>query len=284
MKIMKLMRMGSVAALFLVFLVSGVMAADPASEGETEKEVQKNSFMIYRIEGSLPSDPWDASWDAIEVFKLPITGQAAIQPRLYGSSAKEARIRAVHNDNQIVIMMEYDDTSKDIDLKGKTDAAAVMFPVEPLPMRAHIYMGEPMLQVEGTYVNIWHWKAKDNKGVDLKGEGIVNPPTPHESQDITANGVWKDNKWRIMFSRAMQTSDKHDAVFVPTQFANVAFATWDARKNETKSMHGMSSWYYLIPEAAPDNSIYLYGLMGAFIAGIVEFAFVKSIQKKKSES
>jgi hypothetical protein len=50
-----------------------------------------------------------------------------------------------------------------------------------------------MAQVEGGPVNIWFWKNKDNKGVDMnaKGFGTLNVQT---HQDVKAKGVYANTR------------------------------------------------------------------------------------------
>ena len=53
--------------------------------------------------------------------------------------------------------------------------------------KAHFAHGQPMAQVEGGPVNIWYWKNKDSKGVDMnaKGFGTLKVQT---HQDVKAKG------------------------------------------------------------------------------------------------
>jgi hypothetical protein len=107
---------------------------------------------------------------------------------------------------------------------------------------------------------------------------IVDEETKVVEQEVT--GVW-----RVVFTRAMKTTDAQDAQFELGTFPNIAFAVWDGKKldsadlKESGSQKAVSSWWYFNAEPPPDYSIYLYGLVAVVLAAGVEFVIIRKVQK-----
>jgi DMSO reductase family type II enzyme heme b subunit len=126
---------------------------------------------------------------------------------------------------------------------------------------------------------------KDAKGEPAKdpktGEPLFDEETKVVEQEVT--GVW-----RVVFSRALTTTDKEDVQIQTGTFPNVAFAVWDGKKlesgdlKETGSQKAISSWWYFNAEPPPDYSIYLYGLMAVVLAAGVEFVIIRKVKKGQS--
>jgi len=90
-------------------------------------------------------------------------------------------------------LLEYNDPEQ-----GAKDAAAIEFPVGD--KKSHFAHAQPMVQVEGGFVNIWYWKG--NKVTDMHAKGFKTLK-PHDQQDISGKGVWQDGVWRVVFSRKL---------------------------------------------------------------------------------
>ena len=100
-----------------------------------------------------------------------------------GSHGQSVKVRGLHDGTNVAILLEYADPTEDPD-----DAAALEFMVGD--KKAHFAHGQPMAQVEGGPVNIWYWKNKDGKGVDMnaKGFGTLKIQT---HQDVKAKGSYR---------------------------------------------------------------------------------------------
>lgn len=61
-------------------------------------------------------------------------------------------------------------------------------------------------------------------------------------QNVQGNGVWENNRWRVIFSRDLTSPDADDVVFEPGQVYSVAFAAWDGANNERNGMKSTSQW------------------------------------------
>ena len=251
-----------------------------ASEPPADGQPASVSVRVYLTEGALPvDDPNSPVWDSVAVSEFNLAPQVHWPERLQEATVKSMKVRGLHNEKEMAILVEYQDPTEDA-----ADAAAVEFMVGE--NKAHFAHGQEMLQVPGGPVNIWYWKKEDGKAVDMSAKGFKTL-RPQEQQDVSATGVWNDGTWRVVFSRSLQTGDENDAQIEPGNWTNVAFAFWDGQLvdgvvKEKGSQKAVSSWWYMRAEPPPDNSIFGYVVMGLLIAAAFEFFLVRKIRKGQS--
>jgi len=229
--------------------------------------------------GALPTDdPNAAIWNTAPQASFPMSPQVHWQNRIQEVTVKDVNVRALHDGNQVAFLVEYADPTEDPD-----DAAALEFMVGD--KKAHFAHGQPMMQVEGGPVNIWYWKNKDKKGVDMNAMGFGTLKVqPH--QDVTASGAYSNGTWKIVFSRPLATEHaEEDTQIIPGNFINVAFAVWDGRKDgsgelvEKGSQKAVSSWWYFRAEPPPDYSPYLYAALAVGLAVGFQFVLIRKLKK-----
>ena len=154
------------------------------------------SVRAAMVKGTLPvDDPTAAAWATAAVSEFPMSPQVHWPTRITEVTAKSVKVRGLHDGTNVAILLEYSDPSEDPE-----DAAALEFMVGDT--KAHFAHGQPMAQVQGGPVNIWYWKNKDGKGVDMgaKGFGTLKP---HAHQDVKAKGVYQGGAWKVVFSRPL---------------------------------------------------------------------------------
>ena len=118
------------------------------------------------VKDALPiDDPNAAVWTSAPQAQFPMSPQVHWQNRIQEATVKDLKVRALHDGTQVAMFLEYADPTEDPD-----DAAAFEFMVGD--KKAHFAHGQPMAQVEGGPVNIWFWKNKDGKGVDMNAKGF----------------------------------------------------------------------------------------------------------------
>lgn len=248
-----------------------------ASEPPAEGQPASVSVRLYLTEGALPSDdPNSPAWDSVAASEFNLAPQVHWPERLQEATVKSVKVRGLHNEKELAILVEYQDPSED-----PADAAALEFMVGD--SKAHFAHGQEMLRVEGGPVNIWYWKKESGKAVDMSAKGFKTL-RPQEKQDVSATGVWQDGTWRVVFTRALKTEDEEDAQIEPGTWTSVAFAFWDGQLvdgvvKEKGSQKAVSSWWYIRAEPPPDNSIFGYVVMGLLIAAAFEFFLVRKIRK-----
>jgi DMSO reductase family type II enzyme heme b subunit len=217
------------------------------------------AIQVVNRDGSLPVDPYDPFWDSGPVaVKVELGPQMITNPKWPNPSTKEVTVRAVKNNNDIAIMLEWDDQTKSSNFDHSAlyvDRAAVMFPVTGNKEAPSITMGEP-----GKPVNIWQWKAiggergqpgvKDNSSSklayqtleDLNAEGY-STLTDQNQQDVKGGAVWKNNKWRLVFTRSLTNGNANDVQFKKSVL--MATAVWNGSNKELNGQKGIAGWLLL---------------------------------------
>jgi DMSO reductase family type II enzyme heme b subunit len=231
------------------------------------------------VKGALPvDDPNAAVWSSATPATFPMSPQVHWQNRIQEATVKDVIVRALHDGTQVAFLVEYSDPTQDPD-----DAAALEFMVGD--KKAHFAHGQPMAQVEGGPVNIWFWKNKDNKAVDMSAKGF-GTLKPQEHQDVKAKGVYSNGTWKVVFSRGLSTEHPNeDAQVTLGEFINIAFAVWDGRKDgagdlvEKGSQKAVSSWWYFRADAPPDYSGYMYAAMAVALALGFQFVLIRKLKK-----
>ena len=217
------------------------------------------AIQVVNRDGSLPVDPYDPFWDSGPVaVKVELGPQMITNPKWPNPSTKEVTVRAVKNNNDIAIMLEWDDQTKSSNFDHSAlyvDRAAVMFPVTANKESPSITMGEP-----GKPVNIWQWKAiggergqpgvKDNSNSklayqtleDLNAEGY-STLTDQNQQDVKGGAVWENNKWRLVFTRSLTNGNANDVQFKKSVL--MATAVWNGSNKELNGQKGIAGWLLL---------------------------------------
>jgi DMSO reductase family type II enzyme heme b subunit len=203
------------------------------------------------------------------------------QNRIQEATVKDLKIRALHDGTQVAFLLEYADPTEDPD-----DAAALEFMVGD--NKAHFAHGQPMAQVEGGPVNIWFWKNKENKAVDMNAKGFGTLKA-QDHQDVKAKGAYANGAWKVVFSRSLATDHPNeDAQVKLGEFINIAFAVWDGKKDasgelrEKGSQKAVSSWWYFRAEPPPDYSGYFYAAMAIGLAIGFQFVLIRKLKKGQS--
>lgn len=234
------------------------------------------------VKGTLPAeDPDSAVWNSAPVSQFPMSPQVHWQNRIQEATVKDVKIRALHDGTQVAFLLEYADPTQDPD-----DAAALEFMVGD--KKAHFAHGQPMAQVEGGPVNIWFWKNKENKAVDMSAMGFGTLKA-QSHQDVKGKGVYANGTWKVVFSRPLATEHPdEDTQVKPGEFINIAFAVWDGQKDasgelrEKGSQKAVSSWWYFRAEPPADYSGYLYAAMAIALAVGFQFVLIRKLKKGQS--
>jgi len=234
------------------------------------------------VKGALPADdPMASAWNNVTPSEFPLSPQVHWPTRILEVTAQSVKVRALHDGRQVAILLEYADPTQDPD-----DAAALEFMVGD--KKAHFAHGQPMAQVEGGPVNIWFWKSKDGKAVDMTAKGFGTLKAQAQ-QDVTAKGIYQNGTWRVVFARSLATADlESDTQIKPGDFINIAFAVWDGKRlesgdlKEKGSQKAVSSWWYFRAEPPPDYSGYLYAALAVGLAAGFQFVVIRKLKKGSS--
>jgi len=260
--------------------VLGVMAVVLCvAAGAMPVQAQESVAVRAPMKSSIPADdPMGSAWSDAPPSEFPLAPQVHWKDRIQEVTVKSVKVRALHDGSQIAVLLEYEDPTEDPD-----DAAALEFMVGE--QKAHFAHGQPMLQVQGGPVNIWYWKNKDAKVLDMNAQGFGTLKV-QDKQDTHGKGVYQNGTWRVVFSRALGTGDaEHDTQIKPGEFINIAFAIWDGKKTasgelkEKGSQKAVSSWWYFRAEPPPDYSGYMYAGLAVGIAVALQFVIIRKLKK-----
>jgi DMSO reductase family type II enzyme heme b subunit len=230
------------------------------------------------VKGALPDDPAAAAWNDVASAVFPLSPQVHWPIRILEVTAQSVKVRALHDGQNVAVLLEYADPTEDPD-----DAAGLEFMVGD--KKAHFAHGQPMAQVEGGPVNIWYWKNKDARVLDMNAQGFGTLKV-QEQQDVKGKGVYQNGTWRVLFTRSLSTGDaEHDTQVKPGEFINIAFAIWDGKKlesgdlKEKGSQKAVSSWWYFRAEPPPDYSGYFYAALAIGLAAGFQYVIIRKLKK-----
>lgn len=257
-------------------LVSGALAPNT---GFAQESVAVRAALVR--EGLPVDDPTAAVWNTAPASEFPLSPQVHWPTRIGEVTVKAVKVRGLHDGQHLAILLEYADPTEDPD-----DAAALEFMVGD--KKAHFAHGQPMAQVEGGPVNIWYWKNKDGKVLDMNAKGFGTLKV-QDQQDVKGKGVYQNGTWKVVFTRPLSTGDtEHDVQITPGEFINIAFAIWDGKKlesgdlKEKGSQKAVSSWWYFRAEPPPDYSSYFYAALAIGLAAGMQFVIIRKLKKGPS--
>ena len=72
-----------------------------------------------------------------------------------------------------------------------------------------------------------------------------------EAQNVQGSGSWSDGKWRVIFSRDLQSQEAEDVTFAPGKSYSLAFAVWDGANQERNGQKSTSQWVTLHLKSGP---------------------------------
>lgn len=120
------------------------------SQGVLKPTIAPGTEITAKPVKAVPTTPYDNAWGNVPVAEI------ALRPLQQRDDYPErVRVRSLYDGTSISFLLEWDDATADMTLlrpQDFRDAAAIQFALSPAP--PFFGMGE-----DGTFVNIWHWKA-----------------------------------------------------------------------------------------------------------------------------
>src|SRR5213593_386925 len=277
---------------------------------------------VKLIQGDVPTDPLAPIWNTTPATEFPMSPQVHWPKRILQVTVKSIKVRGVHNTKQIAFLLEYADPTQDPadaaalefmvgDKKAHFAHGQPMAQVEGGPVNIWYWRNDTPgaadmsaqgfgtlkkqaqqdVQAKGIWkdekIKVRFKERKLNPRKDAKGAPAKDPKTGDPLFDEETKVVEQDatGVWRVVFIRALATTDPNDAQFQPGTFPNIAFAVWDGKElgrgdlKESGSQKAVTSWWYFNAEPPTDYSIYLYGLIAVVVAAGVEFVIIRKVKK-----
>ena len=231
------------------------------SLAKTEEVVRSENIVIKanKVADDIPESPDDPMWQQSEPATFFLVPQILERERLFTPTSDTITVRAIYNDAELGLLLEWDDRTKSIpgdpdaekiaDEEMGEDAVAVQLPLAMPEGMEKPYFG---MGAAARPVNLWQW----SNGTTEK-PASVNLFTAQGSQNVTkrdvaeaglaATGRYANGTWRVIMTRSLRTStaDK-DLQIAEGLYVPIAFAAWDGSNSEIGSRHTMTTWYWLL--------------------------------------
>ncbi len=252
-----------------------------ASLAKTEKVVRPANTVIQAAfrEGELPASPDDPAWSEAPPSTFFMVPQIVAEKRFFTAANDTVSVRALYNDEQIGIHLEWDDRTKSIpgDDKAQSiadeelaeDAIAVQFPVTiPAGMeKPYFLMGDAAKPV-----NLWRWSSGTTEEPEsvavLDAKGIGEQQARDATGGLTVKGSYQAGTWRVVMIRPLttETADR-DLQFEEGRFIPVSFFAWDGSNSEAGTRHAMTTWYWLLLKPSTGAKPIIAAIIVALLIG-----------------
>lgn len=264
---------------------------------EPDKRPVAGAFVkAVKINADTPVRADGLEWSQAQATAFTLTPQIIEEERLFTPTNDSITVKALYNDKDISILLEWHDRTPSLpgdkkveELAGGPvfpDGVAVQFPsVLPkegdltLPMSG---MGGPD---RGGAVDIWFWQAPDAKDKPQRVRLMQAKGSKETSEidagkeGVIADGVYDRGVWRVVFKRALRTESGR-MQFDGRRFIPLALAAWDGSNAERGGRHTMTPWLWMNMTEPQGRSIYIWPLViGAMAFAIIWLIFRGTVRR-----
>jgi len=247
-----------------------------------------------QISGTVPVSPDDSAWARVARYWFPLVGQVIHKARWFAPAVSGVWVQALHDGTTLALRVSWDDRTQSPDtawLKFEQriletvagddsagspkaepwpDQLAVQFP-RHLPQameRPYFLMGtatDPVYQ--------WRWTSRPRRAVAGLGRGIERFDTLPGAP--VGEALYAHGEWRLVFTRALATSDTADEVQLDAGRAiPMAFFAWDGSSGEHGSRMAVSTWYFLALDRPTPPSVFISPVLAMLVTlglGLVSY-------------
>jgi mono/diheme cytochrome c family protein len=245
-------------------IVNFVSTLHPASQPKIESPIHAK-----KIAGKISEDFNDPVWKEAQASFIPLGGQLQTKPKSYFPTVRNLTVKAIHNDKEVALYIQWDDPSLDPNLKKFStveesppaplpdhlkgqkpeepldpvlpeypDALAVQFPISLDKQKPHFLNGDAEHPV-----NLWHWTTSTNKAVEIHARGLETWSPPEDSE-VSVTSHFSYGRYSLILKRKFKV-DEGDTQFQTGRPIPIAFNVWDGYHEETGTKKSVSSWFTL---------------------------------------
>jgi DMSO reductase family type II enzyme heme b subunit len=230
------------------------------------------------IGSDIPADPYAKAWEDAEFTDFPLAGQIIQEPRWFKPVHDVVTARALYNDREIAILLEWDDGTHNKGEGGKpVDQVALQLPAGALEGSEKPYF------IHGdakNAVDLWRWNPA--QGLSRATANGAGKEKPAEAGGVVAQGSYKDGQYRVILRRPLQKVSPGDTAIEPGQFVPIAFQLWDGDNGEEGMKMSLSTWYTLLPQPATPLTVVLWPLGLGFLALGGEVWLLRRLRRKEA--
>ncbi|MDP2810134.1 MAG: c-type cytochrome [Rhodocyclaceae bacterium] len=238
---------------------------------------QKNAQVLKagNIAGEIPADPYAKEWESAEFADFPLAGQIILEPRWFKPVHDVITARALYNDKEIAILLEWDDGTHNTGIGKPADEVALQMPAQAVDgIKPYFILGD-----DKHAVDVWRWSAKD--GLQrYTAEGAAKQ-TPREAGGVVAQGGYRGGQYRVILRRPLKVGVGETPI-EPGRFVPIAFQLRDGDNGEEGLKMSLSTWYYLLPQPATPLTVVLWPLGIGFLTLGGEFWLLRRMRRRPS--
>ncbi len=257
----------------------------------------ERTIRAVRASAKLPGGPDDPVWQSAPATNLFLAPQIVMEDRLYTPTIDSVTMRALYDDTDIAMLLEWDDPTLSLPGDRKSgelaegelysDAVAIEFPamVGPGASRTPFAMGSASRPVE-----IWRWQGPEAEASDsattliARGTGDISGI---DGAGLTSSAAYIDGRWSVVMKRPLDVGLSNRVRFAEGEFTPVAFAAWDGSNGETGARHTMTTWCTLVLEGGGGGGwgfgVVIWPVAAFVVVGVLELLVVASIRRRERE-
>jgi DMSO reductase family type II enzyme heme b subunit len=228
------------------------------------------------IQGAIPTDATDEAWQNATEYYYPLVGQVMREPRHYTPSIQGIWVRALYNENEIALLLQWHDRFEDTGANGQpADALAIQFPTE-LPAgdeRPYFVLGDA-----ANPVNLWLWSAATGIVEERNGRG-VGTDTAQATQNAQGTASLSDGEYTLIVRRALNTGDAEDIQFEPGRFIPIAFMAWDGWRGEEGATGAITPWHLIYLQQPVPPATYAWIPAAVLLTAVAEGGIVWAVRR-----
>lgn len=265
------------------------------SLAKTEKVVRADNTVVKadKVSGDLPDTPDNPAWQQAVPSTFYLIPQIIAEERFFTPSNDTITVKALYNDQDIALLLEWDDRTRSIpgdeeaekiaDPGLSEDKVAVQLPVSIPEGTEKPYFG---MGDVGNMVNIWYWQSgtTDNpETTELMNSRGYTDTQKREAKDVglQASGKYEEGTWQVLMRRPLRSEQTEKGKEQDLQFSEgkpipIAFAVWDGSNSEKGSKHTMTGWYWLLLKPAATSGPLIASLLVILLIALGQFWWVRS--------
>lgn len=229
------------------------------------------------VAGGLPTDPWDARWGDADAIDITLAGQVVLDPRWFTPTHDTLAVRALYDEREVAILLEWDDGTNDRTAGKPADQVALQFPAHAASdgTRPFFLLGDATHPVD-------HWRWNAATGLARATVAGARKAGARDPGALSASGAYKDGQYRVLLRRALRAKATDEIDFTPGAFTPIAFQLWDGAQGEEELKMAISSWYSLLLEPPTPLSAYFWPLAVALLALGAEVFWARRSRRRRS--
>jgi cytochrome c oxidase cbb3-type subunit 2 len=253
---------------------------------------------------ALPSGPTDSTWSRAEATFIPLVGQIIAKPRWFAPAVSGVWVQAMHNGNELALLVSWDDRSKSPDkawdewmarlVRSVTDADGAL-PAAQGPDRFWVQFPKRVTEdAERPYflggnsrrpVYLWRWMSTPDSSEEGTGTGLGSFTPFKDGSEIGAAASYAEGRWRVQFSRALVPVDTAASpTFQLGRAIPIAFFAADGSNGETGTRGAVSAWYAIYLDLPTPPGVYVAPVVAVLLTAGLGFVVLWRAQQQHRKS